>query len=332
MQQYIRNVRLTAGNGQFVAASDGNGLCIRFQVEQAVRGTPAHAIIDVLNTKSETNAKFTSKQYTQVSLAAGYREQGGSPPTIFTGEAIQARVFRENATDTVLQIVARSSDKARNFAYVNKALASGHTADDRLQIAVEAFKQQGVMPGIIESIGTIKYPRNFVAHGMAHDLLRELCTARQAKWWIQGEKLNVVRDNSALPNSTIVLTSATGLIGIPEQTIEGVQFTALLNPLIVPGCRVKIDNRSITQAQFGASYASEGTNQLYLDPNTLGLNADGLYKVLKVAHTGNTRGNEFYTHGWCVGIGADNAALRAQGVYDDVNMGVPDAFPSVGGK
>ncbi len=140
-----------------------------------------------------------------------------------------------------------------------------------------------------------------------------------------------MRDNSALPNGVIELNSNTGLVGMPEQTIEGVQFTALLNPSIVPGCRVKLDNRSITQAQFGTSYNSDSTNALYLDPNTLGLNADGLYKVLKVAQVGNTRGNEYHTHGWCVGIGADNKALRSQGVYDDVNVGIPDSLPKVGG-
>lgn len=331
MQQYIRHVRLSVNGGQFVAESDGNGLCIRFQVEQAVRGTPAHAIIDVLNTSGQTNVRFTSKQYTQVELAAGYRSHGGNPPTIFRGEIIQARVSRESITDTVLQLLARSSDTARNFATVNKALASGHTMDDRVQIAVEAFKKQGVMPGVIESLGKTKFPRNYVATGMAHDLLREICIGRQAKWWVHDEKLNIVRDNSALPNGVIVLNSATGLVGIPEQTIEGVQFNALLNPSIVPGCRVKIDNKSITQAHFNPSFAAEGSNQLYLDPNTLGLNADGLYKVLKVAHQGNTRGNEYYTHGWCVGIGADNRALRQQGVYDDVNVGIPDSFPVEGG-
>ncbi len=81
-------------------------------------------------------------------------------------------MFRENPTDTVLQIVARSSNSARNYATVNKAISSGHTMDDRVQIAVEAFKKQGVLPGVIESLGTTKFPRNFVAHGMAHDLLR----------------------------------------------------------------------------------------------------------------------------------------------------------------
>ncbi len=39
MKQYIRSVKLTANGGAFVASSDGEGLCIRFQVQQAVRGT-----------------------------------------------------------------------------------------------------------------------------------------------------------------------------------------------------------------------------------------------------------------------------------------------------
>lgn len=328
MQQYIRHVRVDADGGKFSTFSDGDtGLRVRFEVHQAVRGTPPYAVIMLSNVNTETKNAF-QKEYKKVSLSAGYREQGSNPPVLFSGNIIQARIFREDVTDTVLQVVATGHEKeARNYAVVNKALASGHTMDDRVQVAVAAFKELGVQAGSIASLGTYKFPRNFVAHGMAHDLLREICNATQADWWLNDNKLHIAKARETIPGNTTVLNANTGLVGIPEQTIEGVQFNCLLNSAIVPGARVKIDNRSITQAQFSPAYGGETTNRLYLDPNTLGLSADGVYKVLKVQHSGDTRGNDYITHGWCVALGADNRALRAAGVYDDLTQGLPTGLP-----
>lgn len=173
-------------------------------------------------------------------------------------------------TDTVLQIVATGHEKeARNYAVVNKALASGHTMDDRVQVAVAAFKELGVQAGSIASLGTYKFSRNFVAHGMAHDLLREICNATQADWWLNDNKLHIAKAKGTIPGNTIVLNANTGLVGIPEQTIEGVQFNCLLNAAIVPGARVKIDNRSITQAQFSPAYRGD-YEQIIPRPEHLG--------------------------------------------------------------
>lgn len=325
-QQYIRHVEVRANGGAFKCFSDGDqGLRTRFQVNQAVAGTPPTSVIMLSNINGETKNAFQT-EYKKVSLLAGYRD--GGMAQMFDGVIIQARVFREDVTDTVLQIVARGQfNEARNFAVVNKALASGHTVNDRVQVAVDAFKELGVQPGTIASLGNYKFPRNFVAHGMASDLMREICRATEADWWIADNRLHIVKKKDTLPGNTIVLNADTGLVGIPEQTIEGVQFTCLLNYEIKAGCKVKIDNRSITRAQFSASPAAEPANQLYLDPKTLGLSADGVYKVLKVAHTGDTRGNEYYTHGWCVAVGADNKALRAQGVYTDMVQDLPTGLP-----
>jgi hypothetical protein len=325
-QQYIRHVEVRPEGGDRTYASDGDtGLRTRFQVNQAIAGSPPTAVIMLTNINTETKNKF-QKEFKKVSLFAGYRD--GGKAQLFSGSIIQARVFREDVTDTVLQITARGQEnEARNFAVVNKALASGHTVNDRVQVAVDAFKKMGVQAGTINSLGKYKFPRNYIAHGMAHDLLREICRGSQANWWIADNKLHVLKSNETLPGNIIVLNADTGLIGIPEQTIEGVQFTCLMNYEVKAGAKVKIDNRSITQAQFSANPTAEPANQLYLDPNTLGLSADGIYKVLKVVHTGDTRGNEFYSHGWCVALGADNKALRAQGVYTDMVQDVPTGLP-----
>ncbi len=77
------------------------------------------------------------------------------------GQIRQARNLREDVTDKVLVIIATDSGDARNFAVVNKSLASGHTHMDRAQAAIDALKALGVQQGYIDTaaLSKIKFPR-----------------------------------------------------------------------------------------------------------------------------------------------------------------------------
>lgn len=67
MQQYIRHVRVDADGGKFSTFSDGDtGLRVRFEVHQAVRGTPPYAVIMLSNVSTETKSAF-QKEYKKVS-------------------------------------------------------------------------------------------------------------------------------------------------------------------------------------------------------------------------------------------------------------------------
>jgi hypothetical protein len=74
-----------------------------------------------------------------------------------------------------------------------------------------------------------------------------------------------------------------GLIGVPEQTQEGVTFRTLLDPRIKLMTMVKIDNSYIRQMR-----QEIGQYPALLDQ-------DGQYQAYKVCHIGDTRGQEWYT-------------------------------------
>jgi len=99
---------------------------------------------------------------------------------------------------------------------------------------------------------------------------------------------------SALDNALVISPGEGGLIGVPQQTQDGVDFTCLLNPLIrvfnIPDDKkincmlVKIDKSIIRQAEIQPNQESYSK-----------LDQDWTYKVIGVNHVGDTRGGDWYT-------------------------------------
>jgi hypothetical protein len=110
------------------------------------------------------------------------------------------------------------------------------------------------------------------------------------------------------------LNSATGLIGSPEVTDAGIKGRCLLNPKIMIGSSIRInnadlnarngvpDNDAITtvQAPGGGTLVQRSD----LEPPTAYANtdADGFYRVIDIHHFGDTRANEWYTDFTCITI------------------------------
>jgi hypothetical protein len=287
------------------------GLRIRFDVHQGDTSTPNYANILITNlTDASSQVAFFENK--AVTLSAGYAD---SAEIIFQGQIRQARNLRENTTDKLLHILATDAGQARNFARVNKTLPAGHTFKDRAQVAFDSLKQMGVKIGYVAPLQpNVKFPRGFAAFGMAKDLLREICMATNTSWSIQNGTLQVVANDQPKPGNVIVLNSRTGLVGLPVQTIQGIEGLCLLNPRITPGCLVQIDQKSIQQAAISPGYLSETNNMLL---QQVGIAADGIYKIFVAEHKGDARGNEFYTS--FIGVRRGDPitkALAARGITD----------------
>ena len=97
-----------------------------------------------------------------------------------------------------------------------------------------------------------------------------------------------------LPDEAFLLTPDTGLIGMPTQSVDGIHVRALLNPCFRAGAQVKLQNSSIVMAQINPAYA----DVTYNAP----IDLDGAYKIYSVSHTGDTRGNDYYTDMICTGL------------------------------
>jgi len=308
-RQWIRYIKLTVGDD--AEEMDMSALRIRFQVRQADLQTPNWAEITVTNPSEATIAKV-KKEYTKVTLEAGYGEAAG---IIFKGEILQKRSGRENPTDTYLTILATDGGQAHNYAVVNKTLAAGHTFRDQVDACLEPLKALGITVGYICDLPQAKMPRGAVLFGMARDRLRDVAQATNTSWSIQNGQFQMVKNNSYRPGDEIIVNSRTGMIGLPVQTLDGIEVRTLLNPMIQPGRRIRIDQGSIQDAPLAPGYTAAVANAMI--PTKAD---DGVYKVLVVDHAGDSRGNPYYSDIICIradGQGPLPASLAQRGIVLD---------------
>lgn len=287
--QYKRACSLIVGD----AAGNGldlSSLRVTFTVNKADVQTPANAVIRVYNPSPET-ARQVQQEFTRVALQAGYQ---GNIGLIFRGTVSQARYGRENPTDTFLEIVAQDGDEAYNFATMNTTLAAGWKQDTMHGAVLQALDPYGVVEGHTPELTGNPMPRAKVCYGMARDYMRTLAESCGASWHIADGALNVIPTEETLPGEAVVLTSETGLIGMPQQTLNGIAVRSLLNPRIRHGGEIRIDNASVQLAQASVAYGA-----LNFFPS---LDADGAYKVYSIAMHGDTRGQAWYSDIICAAV------------------------------
>lgn len=295
--QYLRSISLIVGNAS--SAIDLSELRIRFSVRRGDTSTPNSADIRVYNLSDATALTLQLREFSRVLLQVGYH---GDKQTIFEGTVVQMRRGRESQTDTYLDITAADGDRAYNFSVVNCSLASGSTLDDQLDVCMRAMEPYGVTLGHKPELPQNKLPRGKVLHGMVRDYLDGIALAAASKWSIQDGKLYFIPLGDYLPGEALEVTAATGMIGLPEQTINGLNVKMLLNPRVKIGRLIKIDNRSVQQYRYGLGIRQGAQNQMIAQQAKL--NNDGLYYVMVANHSGDTRGNEWYTDTLCLAVDA----------------------------
>ncbi|MCJ2138460.1 hypothetical protein [Methylobacterium sp. E-066] len=320
-EQYLRNMSVEIeGGATWTYRGDengGQGLRMTFEITMKDTSTPNVARIGIYNLKdsSTQSAFFVGKR---VKVSAGYVT--GQSYVLFDGEIRQARNLRTDVTDKVLAILATDGSTPRNYAVVNKTLSAGHTHNDRVMACFEPMKALGIGLGFIDTaaLSKVKFSRGAALFGNVKDHLRQICAATRTSWSIQKGKLQVLGNDKALPGGEIVLNSRTGLVGMPIQTIQGIEGVALLNGNIVPGCVVRIDQKSIQQAEYDPSITGEPNNKLL---NQFGISSDGRYKVFYVGHVGDSRGESFFTNFICVRLDAlsSSYALSSRGIGSPTN-------------
>lgn len=300
-KQWLRKVSLVLGQNSGNAL-DLSALRIKFSTKKGDLQTPNSADIRVYNLSDET-AQRVQKEFTRVTLQAGYEENFG---VIFSGNVKQVRRGRENGTDTFLDIFAADGDAAYNFATVNTTLAAGAGQKDVVGACAASMQQHGVSQGHAPELAGPQMPRGQVLYGMTRDHLRTSAQSTATSWSIQDGKLTMIERTGYLPGQAVVLTAKTGLVGTPEQSQDGVRARCLLNPQLRVGSRVKIDNRSILRAKIDMNYTA-----INMTPK---VSNDGFYRVLIAEHSGDTHGTDWHTNLTCIGLDSTvPAALAAKG-------------------
>lgn len=301
--QYLRKVSLLVVEGE--QALDLSNMHFQFATKQADEESPDNCSIRVYNLKEDT-VKSIKGEYSRVVLQAGYENSAFG--VIFEGTIKQFRDGRDPVgISSYLDILAADGDVAYNFSIVNQTLAAGSTPSQRLGAMVSAMNPEGVTSGkvIVPGTGGV-LPRGKVLFGLARAALRQETGSIGSTWHIHNGQVNVVPLDGYLPSEAVVLTAATGLIGRIEQTEDGMRCRALINPKLVIGALVQIDNKSINTTEAAPNSRIDGGQVPYNKwagiQQFASINDDGLYRIYSAEFVGDTRGPEWYVDLICLSV------------------------------
>jgi hypothetical protein len=289
---------------QIVIGKNGNGikvdqkLKIQFEIIKTVDPEPNQAIVKIYNL-NQTNEEKIKNEYDEIIINAGYQD---ASRLIFRGNII--RVFRyRDKTDFITEIEAGDGDKDFRNAIMNETLAAGTSTSQLVDRAVKSFSSTLKGESQVQNKQRL---RGKVISGNTRDILSDIAAENGANWSIQDGQLQIVKTDGVLPDEAIVVNSNTGMLGSPEINDKGIAVQALLNPQFRVNGVIKLDNNVIRAKRANRATLANSTERdaLKAEKNPVRLDPDGLYKILKITHKGDTRGTggDWVTDIECIGI------------------------------
>lgn len=308
--QYLRRFSV------IVATAAGQGLELgqlrcTFHITRGDLQSPNTAWVRIYNLDDATARKIEQVEFSQIALQTGWGPPDSTDPLtlMFFGNIIQGRRGRENQLETYVDITAADGDEPYNFAFVSQTLPQGSSRLDAIQslIATMAAPVSGngnaVLPGYTPAdLGAVPNLRPRVLFGYTKDVMRQIAQGHDLNWSIQDGTVNVVPLTTYIPGSAVVISPSTGLLGVPEQTQNGLSIRVLLNPQIKIGYTIRLDS-TVNQFQYSLDQGAVAANESLRLAITR-LNADGLYYVMRADHAGDTRGEQWETELTCLAIDA----------------------------
>ncbi len=293
---YGRKYRVLVADKGNTALDVSNLRCV-FCVEKIANSTSNYAEVAIYNLSPETEALIV-KEGMRIIIEAGYQgylqaqQQGAAQQVItpkqygviFDGEVIQPIRDREdNNVDYKLTLVCLDGDSFLNNNIVRMTVNAGLNQRQFVNQIASAALTLTEIGRISPDLSTQALPRGKVFFGMPKKYLRDIARDNSANFWVDDGQIYIAKATDEAPGETIVLSPETGLVGVPQQTQDGVAFKCLLNPAIKLMSMVKIDNSIVRQLKQRIGQIPSMLDQ------------DGQYQAYRVIHYGDTRGDEWYT-------------------------------------
>lgn len=300
--QYLRYFSLIAATdaGAGIELAD---FAVKFVVHHSTYTYPHTADVYIYNLSSATQSQL-AKEFTKIQIMAGYK---GNYGVIFQGAIKQVQVGRESATDGFTHIFAADGDALHNFGIVHTNTPAGYTQQQVWATLAGAAAPYNPSAPLMETPAEKRSPRGKVMYGHLRDYLRDWANTNGQLVTVDNGMLTAMPLLAFKPGDAVVLNENTGMVGIPEQTEAGITVTSLLNPAIMWGTRIQLNNDEITRNLINNVTAPRHTAGLPLPIKVAPLNdqghgTDGFYKALSVDHVGETRGNSWYTQIICISL------------------------------
>jgi hypothetical protein len=302
-EQFGRKYSLVVGTNSG-SAIDLSQLRFKFFTKRGDFENPNTCDVRVYNLSDKTANKVKGNEFTQLVLKAGYQGNYGQ---IFIGTICQARIGRENQLDSYVDFTAADGDEPYNYAPVISSVAAGANSPNAILAAnlnaMRAGATSGTFgQGYVGQLSSTTTPRGETLYGNARDIMRQLARDNDMSWSIQDGQLTMIPLTSYIPGDAVVISPDTGLVGVPEQTQNGISMRMLLNPYVKIGQTIKLQ-ATVNKLRLtpGAFYDGQNKN---LTAAGAKINGQGLYYVMVATHTGDTRGNPWYTDVVCLAVDA----------------------------
>lgn len=326
-------------DGKGVSLSDFK---VTFTIQWADTKFPRVANVNIYNLSSDTTNRIMGQEFSKLRIIAGYdglaptvsadevgvvkqvskEEVGQSYGTnyglIFEGDIRYTVTGKDNITDTWILIQAIGEHEAFLYAATTTTLAAGYTVADLYKANMKGFNAYGVTEGITGDMPTTVFPRGRVMFTNSHDIMDNIAQQCNATWQLVDGKVQMVPENNYI-HEAIVLSSDTGLIGMPQQTMgAGVNVRCLINPNIRINGLIQLDQNSVYRTKVSDTDIAQSPSRI--NSSTVNGNiesdllpskqqassiaTDGVYIVKSIDYTGDTRGQAWYMDLMCLARGS----------------------------
>lgn len=259
---------------------DVSALRCTFQIEKSISETPNYAEIVLYNLAAQTENSII-KEGAKVILEAGY--QNPQYGLIFSGDIVQPLRGKEDNTTNTLTLVSQDGDLFYNKGIINASFRAGQTQRDVLENIAKQSTNALEIEQLSDNLSQSALPRGKALFGLTRDYFRQIAKSEQAAFYINNNKIEFIKAMDLSKNEIIKLNGKSGLIGMPEQTEEGIQAVCLLNPLLDLNKMIAIDLSSIQRQKVDKENGIKN------------IEGSGIFKIIKLTHKGDTRGDEWYT-------------------------------------
>lgn len=244
-------------------------LRLTFSIEKHLGKEPNTCTISVFNLAEQSRAELQHHPL-QVRLEAGYDGERGR---LFAGDLYHSSTTHEVA-EVVTKLQVADGRRAYKHARVNRSFKPG---TDARAILKDIAGSMGLkVPKDVDEAKELaaQFASGVVAHGPSRNELTRVLSKHGMDWSIQDGRLQVLRVDGVRADEAILVNQDTGLVGSPaygtpkkHRGKPPLNFRMLLYPGIVPGARVQVQSEDV----------------------------DGLFKVQRVKHEGDTETGDFFT-------------------------------------
>lgn len=363
-QNWMRHFELQIVNdkGVGIALSDFK---VVFDITWTSAKFPRVANIKIYNLLPSTEYRIMNHEFRKIRIIAGYdgsqsvpaasdagtvrpissgdagQSDGANYGLIFSGDIRYTLTGKGNdkdknsLADHWLEIQAASEYEAYLYASVKTTLAAGYSVANMLDLTMRSFNPYGVTQGVVSSLSSTKFPRGLPIYSASRDVMDNIAQMCSGHWQMVDGQMHMVADDEYVQEA-IVLSSLTGLIGMPKQENTGVTVTCLINPNIKVNGLVQIDQASVYRAELksdliagdnNASNQGSSSPRFFEQKDSNGnlvvnglsgsgntkqqapasIDSDGVYVVKKITCNGDTRGQNWYMTLTCQVRGASDS-------------------------